>query len=50
MVGRDRYYVDVHHHRAGRELYTQLLRRLAERGYLDLLGPANQDRPLGPIR
>jgi L-amino acid N-acyltransferase YncA len=28
-------YVDVHHHRAdgGRELYTQLLRRLAERGY-----------------
>jgi L-amino acid N-acyltransferase YncA len=28
-------YVDVHHHRAGggRELYTQLLRRLTERGY-----------------
>jgi phosphinothricin acetyltransferase len=28
-------YVDVDHHRAGggRELYTQLLRRLAERGY-----------------
>ena len=28
-------YVDVHHHRAGagRDLYTQLLRRLAERGY-----------------
>ena len=28
-------YVDVHHHRAGggRQLYTQLLRRLTERGY-----------------
>jgi phosphinothricin acetyltransferase len=28
-------YVDVHHHRAGggRELYTQLLHRLTERGY-----------------
>jgi L-amino acid N-acyltransferase YncA len=28
-------YVDVHHHRAGggRELYTQLLRRLTEHGY-----------------
>jgi phosphinothricin acetyltransferase len=28
-------YVDVHHHRAGagRDLYTRLLRRLAERGY-----------------
>jgi L-amino acid N-acyltransferase YncA len=28
-------YVDAHHHRTGggRELYTQLLRRLAERGY-----------------
>ena len=28
-------YVDVHHHRAGggRRLYTQLLRRLTERGY-----------------
>jgi phosphinothricin acetyltransferase len=41
--------VDVHHHRAGRELYTQLLRRLAERAYLDLLGTAHQDRPPVPI-
>jgi hypothetical protein len=34
MGDRDRY-VDIAHHRAGRgrELYTQLLRRLTERGY-----------------
>ena len=34
LGGRDRY-VDIAHHRTGggRELYTQLLRRLTERGY-----------------
>ena len=37
-------YVDVHHHRAGggRELYTQLLRRLAERGYRQVFAGITQ--------
>jgi hypothetical protein len=35
QAAETRIYVDVDHHRAGggRELYTQLLRRLTERGY-----------------
>jgi L-amino acid N-acyltransferase YncA len=37
-------YVDVDHHRAGggRELYTQLLRRLTERGYRQALAGITQ--------
>jgi L-amino acid N-acyltransferase YncA len=37
-------YVDVDHHRAGggRQLYTQLLRRLAERGYRQVFAAITQ--------
>jgi L-amino acid N-acyltransferase YncA len=37
-------YVDIDHHRAGggRELYTQLLRRLAERGYRQVFAGITQ--------
>ena len=45
MGDRDRY-VDIAHHRAGRgrELYTQLLRRLTERGYRQAFAGVTQQR------